>query len=953
MSPSRRILDVLVSAPAIVLLAPLGIIIAAAVRLADGGPVIFTQSRVGRHGRPFPMYKFRTMLPGAERLGTLVTAGGDARVTRVGRWLRRTKLDELPQLWNVLVGDMALVGPRPEVPRFVEHYSESERRVLAVRPGLTDPAALAFVDEEERLRGAADPERLYLDELMPAKLRLNLDYMARASWAGDVAILGATASCVLGRVAAVLTGGRSPARAVAAALTESSDPATASAASTPARTAAAFVIRHRRSFIVLLYAALGAAGFLAAVGLRYDFAPPRDVWMAALALLPVLLVMRLTVYQVMGLFRGYWQHFGLRDLVLTARAATLGSLLFATVLVLGGWWAWVGAAVILLDWLLAITLAGGVHVLARSIREGHLPLRDRPGQRTIVIGAGEAGERVVRQFQHEPRLGIHPVCLVDDDPAQLGRRLHGLRIDGSTADLPVLCIRYDIALLVIAVPSATPAELRALVQGCMATGLPFKVVRPVGELMEGRHQPVPLRDVQVEDLLGRPAVVLDPAPVVRELAGTVVLVTGAAGSIGSEIARQVARLGPRRLILLEQAESPLYFIHLELAHAHPDVEVVPYLCGVTNRHRLEQLFTTHNPDVVFHAAAYKHVPLMEAHVLEAVRNNIFGTLHVALAAARHGARRFVLLSTDKAVYPSSVMGATKRIAERIVLGHGGLYGAGTDFRAVRFGNVLGSDGSVIPLFRRQLAAGGPVTVTHPAVMRYFMTIPEAVQLVLQAASLPEVRGRIAMLDMGEPVRIVELAENLIRLSGLEPHRDVAITFTGLRPGEKLREDLMLAYESSIPTSAPKIRTVEMAAEVDAALPALLRRLGAALANGAEGEVLRLLRAGVPECTSPLRDVAPSDALLSDALVADVLAAEAGHGPWNGGTEREIAIRAGRDRGGDLDGGLERDVDFEFEPPPPGRPKYHPGIPSLTERIREARRPDPALEQPILPPSELR
>lgn len=951
MSRSRRGLDILVSAPAVVILAPLGLIMAVIIRLADGVPAFFVQRRVGRYGRPFSMLKFRTMVPGAERRGTLVTAAGDPRVTKVGRWLRRTKLDELPQLWNVLMGEMALVGPRPEVPRFVERYSEIERDVLSVRPGLTDPATLAFVDEEERLRGASDPERLYVEELMPAKLRLNLDYMARASWITDVRTIVATVRCVAARV--VSTHG-APAHPQGV----DAPPSAGSSPSAPGPTSrspgiAGLLLHYRRPVIILLYAILGAASFLAAIGLRYDFTPPREVVRAALMLLPVLVLMRLVVYQSMGLFRGYWQHFGLRDLVLTVNAATLGTALFVIVLLLGGWWAPVGAAVVVLDWLMAITLAGGVHVLARSIREGHLPLRDQPGQRTIVIGAGEAAERVIRQFQHEPRQGIHPVCLVDDDPGKHGRRLHGLRIVGGSGDLAELCARYDIALIVIAIPSATPAQLRVLVQACMATSLPFKVVRPAGELMDGAHHPVPLRDVQVEDLLGRPAVVLDMAPVVRELAGRVVLVTGAAGSIGSEIARQVARLGPRQLILLEQAESPLYFVHLELSHAHPDIDVVPYLCGVTNRRRLEQLFNTFSPDVVFHAAAYKHVPLMEAHVLEAVRNNVFGTLHLALAAARHDTRKFVLLSTDKAVYPSSVMGATKRIAERIVLGHEALSGSRTDFRAVRFGNVLGSDGSVIPLFRRQLAAGGPVTVTHPAVMRYFMTIPEAVQLVLHAASLPEVAGRIAMLDMGEPVRIIELAENLIRLSGLEPHRDVAITFTGLRPGEKLREDLMLAYESSTPTSTAKIRTVERGSGSDATLALLLRRLSAALADGAETEMLRLLRAGVPECTSPLREVAPSDLLLSDELVADVLAADGVRDERSRELDREVALPLSSEWRAVGNGDPEQDVDFEFEPTTIKPPPFHAGMRSIGERLREERHPELARDRANIPPPELR
>jgi FlaA1/EpsC-like NDP-sugar epimerase len=305
--------------------------------------------------------------------------------------------------------------------------------------------------------------------------------------------------------------------------------------------------------------------------------------------------------------------------------------------------------------------------------------------------------------------------------------------------------------------------------------------------------------------------------------------------------------------VVDQAESPLYFTHLELKRAHPSLDVVPVIADITDQARMERLFRALRPQHVFHAAAYKHVPLMEDNVVEAARNNVLGTLCVAQCAAKVGAERFVLISTDKAVYPSSVMGATKRLAEQIVLGWPGLRGSETDFRAVRFGNVLGSDGSVIPLFKRQLEAGQPLTVTHPEVTRYFMTIPEAVQLVLQAASLPEAARHIAMLDMGEPVRIVDLAENLIRLSGLEPYRDVPIVFTGLRPGEKLHEELMSSREETVPTAVGKIRIVRTDEPDAGHLTSGLDRLGAAVALGAEADILSAICALVPECVAPLRE----------------------------------------------------------------------------------------------------
>jgi FlaA1/EpsC-like NDP-sugar epimerase len=395
--------------------------------------------------------------------------------------------------------------------------------------------------------------------------------------------------------------------------------------------------------------------------------------------------------------------------------------------------------------------------------------------------------------------------------------------------------------------------MRRVVDQCIAGGLEFKTLPSLHELLQGTSGANQLRNVRLEDLLGRPPVNLDLAPVAADLRGRVILLTGAAGSIGSELARQIATFGPARLVLLDQAESDLYFVHLELSEAHPGLDLVPVICDITNATRLAQVYAQHHPEYVVHAAAYKHVPLMENNVLEAVRNNVLGTLLVATTAVRYGARKVLLVSTDKAINPASVMGATKRIAERIIFGLPNLHRAGTDFRAVRFGNVLASNGSVIPLFERQLAAGGPITVTHPLVQRYFMTIPEAAQLVLQAGSLPETAGAIAMLEMGEPVRILDLAEKLIRFSGRVPGRDVCIAFTGLRPGEKLTEDQASALEATVPTSSPKIRISQITETAGPELVQTLSRLFAYLDGGDREGLLATICDLVPECISPLAE----------------------------------------------------------------------------------------------------
>jgi FlaA1/EpsC-like NDP-sugar epimerase len=612
-------------------------------------------------------------------------------------------------------------------------------------------------------------------------------------------------------------------------------------------------LRHRRKVIVATHLALVPTGYWAAFALRFDTGLPPELVPVFLTTLPALVILRMAAYGRLGLFRGYWQHFGMHDLITLAKAVTLSSLGFAIALVLAGQLGPVPRSIILIDWLLAVFLSGGVHFAARCVREGRIPWKPQSGKRTLIIGAGEAAERLLREFRQDARLDIRPVGLVDDNPGKWKRILHGVPVLGPTTELSAFVARYRIELLVIAIPSASREQMRRIVNRCVETKVEFRVVRPLHELMDGRARMSQLRSVQLEDLLGRPPVEFDLDAVTRDIEGSVVLVTGGAGSIGSELARQIARLRPARLVLLEQAESPLYFTQLELRRAHPDLDVVSVIGGITDEARLDHVFAVHRPQHVFHAAAYKHVPLMETNVPEAVRNNVFGTLRVAQAAARHGVARFVLLSTDKAVYPSSVMGATKRIAERIILGCPELRSSGTDFRAVRFGNVLGSDGSVIPLFRRQLAIGGPLTVTHPEVTRYFMTIPEAVQLVLQAAVLPEAAGRIAMLDMGKPVKIIDLAENLIRLSGLEPYADVKISFTGLRPGEKLHEDLMSTFEESVPTTVKKIRILQHDETDGVTIERLLDHLAAALVMGSDRETLRAIRELVPECVTPLRE----------------------------------------------------------------------------------------------------
>lgn len=595
-----------------------------------------------------------------------------------------------------------------------------------------------------------------------------------------------------------------------------------------------------------IHAGLMTLAFLASFALRFDFdLTPLRVRQFATTL-PLLLPIRLLAFRQFGIFRLYWRHIGARDLFGLVNAVTLSSLFFVFALFFLGVLTGMPRSVLIIDWVLTIFFCGGVMFVARYLREVRPRLEQTVGRRTLLVGAGGGAERLIRQVQRDREHDLCIIGLVDDDPSTHTQLLHGVPVLGSTSDMARLVTQYRLELVVITVQHATKEQMRDLVARCAATGIDYKILPSLTEMFTGPTPGGQLREVRIEDLLGRQPVSLDLTPVAREVTGRSILITGAAGSIGAELARQLAGFRPARLILFERAETPLYFVNLEITRAHPEIDVVPAMGDVTDSCRVERVFSQFRPDYVFHAAAYKHVPMLEANVREAVRNNVIGTRNVAASAVRHGVRKFVLISTDKAVNPSSVMGATKRIAERILLGSSWQPDASTEFRVVRFGNVLGSDGSVIPVFQRQLAAHQPITVTHPEVRRYFMTIPEAVQLVLQAAVLPQAAGRISMLDMGEPVRILYLAEQMIRLSGLTPYKDVPIVFTGLRPGEKLDEELTSDIEATIPTVVEKIRLVNTD-EVDGdMLCSGLQHIDAALAGGTDHEVHNAIRTLVPE-----------------------------------------------------------------------------------------------------------
>ena len=589
---------------------------------------------------------------------------------------------------------------------------------------------------------------------------------------------------------------------------------------------------------------------------RFEFTLPPDESARLWVLVPAMVAGRLAALWSFRVFQGSWRHAGLRDGIALAKATALGSCLGVLLVVLSGGINGLSRSVLLADPILFFGLAGALRLTARlaNERRATLAASNDSRRRVLVVGVDDSAARFVRQCHDDTESTLLPVGLISIGRTNTALAIHGVRVVGTVDDIANAAQRLRAELLVIAVSTASGEQMREIVRACEQSGCEFKVAPTMRELLETPARPSEVRDLKLDDLLGRRPVQLCLDVVERDISNATVLVTGAAGSIGSELVRQIAGFGPARIIMLEQAESPLFFMEHELRNTFPVLKSIPVVADVADRSRIEQVFTEYAPDVVFHAAAYKHVPMMEAHPGEAIRNNVIGTLNVAAAAVRHGARKFVLISTDKAVNPSSVMGTTKRLAELIILGHPAVRGRGTDFRAVRFGNVLGSAGSVIPLFQRQLVEGGPLTVTHRDVRRYFMTIPEAVELVLQAGALPEASGRITMLDMGEPVRIVELAEQLIRLSGKVPHRDVQIAFTGLREGEKMNEDLMSLLEEGTPTTVDQIRILRSDGLSGKSLEEGLRRLSETALSADANLILRAMQQLVPEFTPRFREI---------------------------------------------------------------------------------------------------
>ncbi|NOT06267.1 MAG: polysaccharide biosynthesis protein [Anaerolineales bacterium] len=608
----------------------------------------------------------------------------------------------------------------------------------------------------------------------------------------------------------------------------------------------------RNRFVLIGDIALIIISVLGSFALRLDVSELPFYFPAALIMCGVALVIKIPVYFYFGLYRRLWVYASTSELRLITFAVTTASVLTSGVMLLLNFLNMVKPGMprsaLGIDWLLSLVLIGGSRFALRILAEQSASSRDalRGAKRTLIIGAGDAGALVVRELQKSSQLNLIPIGFLDDDLSKQDHQIYGVSVIGKVNKIASILDSKQVEEVIIAIPSAPGKIIRLVNDACRQKGISSRTIPGIYELIGGKVSVNRLREVDITDLLRRDPVKIDDRLIGASFSGKRILVTGAGGSIGREICRQVARWNPSELVLLGHGENSIFESLLELSGNFPSLSIHPVIADVRDAERIQEMFKAHRPQVVFHAAAHKHVPLMEANVEEAVTNNVLGTRNVVEAANRHGVERLVLISTDKAVRPVSIMGATKRLAEMIVLD--AAHRNKRVYSVVRFGNVLGSRGSVVPLFKNQIARGGPVTVTHPDMHRYFMTIPEAVHLVMQAAAMGA-GGEVFMLNMGQQVRILDLAEDLIRLSGLEPHRDIEITFSGIRPGEKLREDLWEDGVQFEPTQHSEIYRAADEEKVDGAqLAPVVDELINLAHHSQTDNLIRLLDESIPSAS---------------------------------------------------------------------------------------------------------
>ncbi len=804
----KRLFDVAGSCLGLLLLSPLFLIVGLLIKIDSKGPVFFRQKRVGLNFLPFFIIKFRTMRVDAAK-GPAVTQKNDSRITRVGRFLRKMKIDETPQLVNVLKGEMSFVGPRPEIPALVDTYREEFKSLLSVKPGITSPATIFHRDEEEIIGNEQEIFEYHQNNLVPKKASFDLAYIENKSFFYDIKLILLTFVSVI-----INQSGYMRDR----------------------------FIKNRRVLIIFSILVLSIGIYYISFFLRLDFHLDQFHYNKFLRTLPLMVLIKLAFFSLFGLYEGYWRYVSIKELTGIFKAITLTMLTFALIEFLFLDPAY-PSGVILIDGILSIVIFSAQRLSFRFLREVYAPIRPVSHENALIIGAGDRGEAILRDIHRNPDLSMNIAGIIGERK-EMGIKIYEIPVIGVMDDLFNLIQEKKTTTLIIAKEELTNRETTMLTQARATYQCKILNVPSVADIITGRINTQRLGEVKIEDLLGRKSVKLDNTLVQSVYKNKCILITGAGGSIGSELVRQIVRFAPAELLLLDKDETLLYEIETELKEIDTLCNYKTLIGNIQDRDRLTTFFNKFHPQIVIHAAAYKHVPLLELHCHDAIQNNVYGTLNLLQLADQFGIERFVMISTDKAVKPTSVMGASKRLAERMMFE---CIAPKSKMKcmAVRFGNVLGSRGSVIPLFKRQIERGGPLYVTHPEVTRFFMSIPEASQLVLQAGAMGR-GGEVFILKMGDPIKIKDLAYRLIELAGLRPEIDIKIEYSGLRLGEKLYEELLTEIEGTVTTRHEKILVIDKEESYNSDLIDKIKELQDQIFNFTNAQIRFILKSHVPE-----------------------------------------------------------------------------------------------------------
>lgn len=769
----KRLLDIVASGLGLIVLSPLFVIIAIWIKLDSKGPVFYRQVRVGRWNKDFRIFKFRSMRVGADK-GSLVTIGDrDPRITRSGYFIRKFKFDELPQLINVFLGDMSLVGPRPEVRHYVNYWTPEQMHVLDVRPGITDPASIKFINENELMEKAEDPEKYYIEVIMQDKIRLYLQYVENHSFLSDIGLIVKT----FGAFDKVINRYFSK------------------------RSLPYWLVLMLDSAILVL---TGVFAFWMFNRYIYRFFNWDRAWHSII----LFVILSMVGFKLFRTYSSVIRYSSFADLMKVAYANLLNMVLAIGV----SQWIYYchirffhyfyirhTVTIFCISTLLMLVM----RILIKKLYE--VVAEDNTAMRTLIYGSMEGGVALAKSIRAQRPAKFILKGFITHDGTFRNHVIMGVGVYEANEKLEAFIKQSKIdALLVSPLRVKDFQGDQSLQDMLINAGVKIFMASNLKEWKAGEDMSdVQLKEVSVDDLMPREEIVVDMVSISRALSGTRVLITGAAGSIGSELVRQVAACKPESMILIDQAETPQHDISLMMDNEFPDVKSETIVTSICKQKRMEEIFSAFKPDFVFHAAAYKHVPMMEDNPSEAIQNNVYGTKVIADLSDKYGVKKFVMVSTDKAVNPTNVMGCSKRICEIYVQALNKV--SDTQFVTTRFGNVLGSNGSVIPLFKEQIKRGGPVTVTDERIVRFFMLIPEACKLVLEAGTKGK-GGEIFVFDMGKPVKIVDLARRMIQLSNA---KDVEIKFTGLRPGEKLYEEVLNELEGTKPSFHEKIRIAEV------------------------------------------------------------------------------------------------------------------------------------------------